>query len=210
MFNQVENIEKSEDVDPWRLPRELFRKILQGCNTLLWAHNDGLTLEKYNSNPSLKSHTTIVGVGTAPNDKKFVGILKNNDMPYYSFQFHPEKNAFEHKAGGIYDHLDRSPEAVQVLNGIFSKLVSDSITARAKIPYKPFPEHLRVFNTFNFISLPFPGNIFDNVYYFMDLEKNCAKKNFSCKKFLSGSQHEDGVWKLYLTYREAKTKKSGK
>lgn len=204
VYEKAKPIHSHHEEDPWHMRASDIQNVLENCNTLLWAHSDGLSLEKYNNSKKLKKNTTIIAIGEEPtNNLKFVGILKYNGYPYYSYQFHPEKNGFERKAGGIYENLDRSPQTVQVLNGLFTKLVSDSLTRRNRSKYEPFPEKFNIFNSYNFVPIPYIGNVFDQVYYFMDLTKNCKGENIDCKKYLGSDKHEDSVWKLHLEYRNA-------
>ena len=60
----------------------------------------------------------MIATATTPQNEKFVASLEAKKYPFYSVQFHPEKNPFEWKI-----FADRSLEAIEVVQIISNRFV---------------------------------------------------------------------------------------
>ena len=139
--------------------RALLKKWLGRSDGLLYAHNDGVSVQHFNTHLSDKHY--LIATGSSNGGKKFVAMTSSKKYPIFTTQFHPEKNQFE-KRRGKYNKLNRKPQVVEVLEGWMINIVR---TSRAKRNYEfdflTLPAQVKNYHSWNFISYPWNTDLFE-------------------------------------------------
>jgi imidazoleglycerol phosphate synthase glutamine amidotransferase subunit HisH len=73
--------------------RAVLKKWLRRSDGLLYAHNDGVSVQHFNTFLSDKHH--LIATGSSGDGKKFVAMTASRGYPIFTTQFHPEKNQYE-------------------------------------------------------------------------------------------------------------------
>ena len=92
--------------------REVLKVLHQNRN-VRFAHNEGISVEKFYANSDLSSENEILATAKSQNGEQFVAIIQSKIYPFFGMQFHPEKNSWE-KRFKKYFKLNRDGSTLAV------------------------------------------------------------------------------------------------
>lgn len=191
--------------------KKKIENVFSNDENFFYSHNMGLFLQHYHRNSSLKSTVKVLGVSTTDDGKKFAAIMEHRFYPFFMIQFHPEKNAWEHR-GPVLKTLNRAEKTLQIVNGFMYNFIRYiRFLIDSELSNCGWKEKIGLLST-QFLSwkysvYPFLGQTYESLYMFPRLRK----KELSIPDYTSSAEFQDELYKRYSTLRNkmSESKKKG-
>ena len=87
--------------------------------TTLNLHQNCVSTETFKANKQLKNFFNVLSTNNDRNGKQFVSTMEGTKYPFYSTQWHPEKNSFEWSTALNIPHYPMSVKVTQYMSNFF-------------------------------------------------------------------------------------------
>lgn len=132
----------------------------------------------------------------ADNGKKFVAAFEDRKYPFFSTQFHPEKEQWE-KRMNRYVNLDRSKSAVDVASGFIIELAELSRIER-NYEIGELDAKAAAYKAFEFMMFPYLMNGFESIYLIAPMS-DCGDQ---CHKIVNSPKRQDEMYEIWKKLRD--------
>lgn len=142
-----------------RFPPDLLRKLNTEC-LVMQNHKHGISPGTLRGNQRLSCFFNILTTSADEDDKVYVSTAQAHHYPITTFQWHPEKNAFEWG----YSMIPHSEDAVQVTQNVANFFISEARKSPNRPPAQEVLDNL-IYN-YSPTYCGKAGSGFDEVYIF--------------------------------------------
>ena len=121
-----ENITLTLDFQEGYKQSEIFRDISPELEQFLSTvpitanfHHWSVTVKSFNQNKKMKDFFNVLSTSVDRNGTEFVSTMEGKHYPFFSTQWHPEKNSFEWNPVRNMSHIAKAIETTQYMSNLF-------------------------------------------------------------------------------------------
>lgn len=124
-------------------------------------HDWSVTVKSFNNNENMTDFYDILSTSVDRNGIEFVSTMEGKHYPFFSTQWHPEKNSFEWKPTRNISHVQKAIETTQYMSNVF---VNKARLSQHKFKSQEEEEAALIYN----YSPSYTGRYtnFEQVYFF--------------------------------------------
>ena len=124
-------------------------------------HDWSVTVKSFNDNKNMTNFYNILSTSVDRNGIEFVSTMEGKHYPFFSTQWHPEKNSFEWNSTRNMSHVQKAIETTQYMSNIF---VNKARLSQHKFKSQEKEEAALIYN----YPPSYTGGytIFEQVYFF--------------------------------------------
>lgn len=133
-------------------------------DSVYYTHSCGIRPATFAAHKGLNDSFTVLGLSSSKKGVPFVALIEHKKYPFVANQWHPEKTLFERNA--LYDFVDRSDEAADLMRAIILKFVAQIRQKGAPRESKDIPAFVKQFFASNRVAEALQLSSFERVYTF--------------------------------------------
>ena len=124
-------------------------------------HDWSVTVESFNNNKNMTEFYNVLSTSLDRNGIEFVATMEGKHYPFFSTQWHPEKNSFEWSPKRNISHVEKAIEATQYMSNF---LVNKARLSQHKFKTQEEEEAALIYNYNPSYTGSYSG--FEQIYFF--------------------------------------------